>query len=99
MRLLLLTGSHPRHAYVARSLSDSGMLVGLVVETREDFVPIPPSDLSPIDRDNFVRHFRERDEAEAAFFGEPAVFPKGPAHIGVSRDDLNSDRVQQLVAD
>lgn len=69
MKIVLMCGSHPRHLYVAKTLYDQGFLGGLVVETREVFVQQPPAGLEEIDRENFIRHFKARDEAEEKFFG------------------------------
>jgi folate-dependent phosphoribosylglycinamide formyltransferase PurN len=69
MRAVLLTGSHPRHAYMARSLAESGCLVGLVIERRESMVPDPAVNLGPATRSLFIKHFRSRAETEEEFFG------------------------------
>ena len=88
MRIVFLTGSHPRHAYMARALAKSGSLVGLVIEQREAFVPDPPAGLRPETVPLFRRHFGDRDRTEAKFFG-PAALP-GVARRDVELSELNT---------
>lgn len=76
MKVLLLTGSHPRHLYVVNKLSELGVVAGHVMEVREVFVPQPPAHLEEIDRENFIRHFADRDEAENRHFA-------GNSHVNV----------------
>jgi len=69
MKVLFMTGSHPRHLFIARKLYDSGNLAGLVVERRGNFLPSPPPGILEIDRNNFIRHFQDREQAEFQAFG------------------------------
>ncbi|MEI9905974.1 MAG: hypothetical protein WDN06_20265 [Asticcacaulis sp.] len=77
MKIVFLTGSHPRHAYMARCLAGTGALAGLVIEEREAFVPEAPAGLPPATEALFRCHFAARDEAEARHFGA-AVLPGVP---------------------
>ncbi len=98
MNLVLLTGSHPRHLYVARRLLEAGYLKGLLVEERGQFVPSPPSGLSAQDKDNFIRHFRERAEAEERAFGrlDTGIF-KEIEMINMPPERLNSIQVEEWI--
>lgn len=69
MRVILLTGSHPRHLFLAKKLQEANFLSGLLIESRGNLIPQPPANLSTIDRQNFIRHFKDRAEAEQRFFG------------------------------
>jgi len=88
MKAVFLTGSHPRHAAIARAINDAGHLAGLVIEQREAFVPEPPPGLPAATEALFRLHFERRDEAERRHFGE-ALLPSVP-RLDVSRDDLNT---------
>lgn len=70
MKVVFLTGSHPRHAGVARAIFDAGVLAGLVIEQREAFVPTPPLGIPEATRQLFIKHFSDRDATEAKFFGD-----------------------------
>ncbi|CAM3530166.1 formyl transferase [Marinicrinis lubricantis] len=70
MNVMLLTGSHPRHLYVASQLAKSGFLQALVVEEREALVPSPPANILQQDKENFIRHFADREASELRFFGD-----------------------------
>lgn len=58
-----------RHLYVAEKLHKEGRLAGLIIEERENFLPVPDEHLSIRDRNNFIKHFADRDKAEKKYFG------------------------------
>ncbi|MCM3389785.1 methionyl-tRNA formyltransferase [Ureibacillus chungkukjangi] len=90
MKVLLLTGSHPRHLYLVNQLMELGLVAAHVMELRESFVPQPPENLEKLDRDHFVRHFKDRDEAENRHFaGHTSVIGNVPT-LEVSLQGLNS---------
>jgi methionyl-tRNA formyltransferase len=88
MKVVFITGSHSRHAYIARALAETGFLAGLIIEQREEHVPTPPCDLRDDVRDIFVKHFEKRQQAEAKFFSQ-GKFPDVPTLL-VSKAKLNS---------
>lgn len=96
MKVIFLTGSHPRHLYIAKKLLDEKLLSGLVIEQRESFVPKPPNDLHEVDHKNFVRHFKERDETENKFFSDIQIehFQAVPM-MKITKDELNSEKVKE----
>lgn len=103
MKVLLLTGSHPRHLYIVNQLIQLGCVIGHVMEIREDFVPLPPVGLEQLDRDNFIRHFVEREKSEQAFFsGNETVLDTIPT-LKVNINQLNSretiDWIKEFNAD
>lgn len=100
LKVVFLTGSHPRHLYLAKTLADAGFLEGLLVEGRAQFIPEPPVGLNKTDHDNFIRHFRDRAEAEERTFGRiNKGYFKDTKMINVSRSELNSERVLLWVKD
>lgn len=88
MKVVFLTGSHPRHAYMARAIAATGRLAGLVIEQRESFVPQAPEGLNLATADLFRLHFARRDAAEAHHFGDP-VLPQ-VTRYDVSMAELNT---------
>ncbi|MFD2671959.1 formyltransferase family protein [Marinicrinis sediminis] len=101
MKVLLMTGSHPRHRYVANQLISAGLLHALLVEEREAMLPQPPNDLHEQDRQNFIRHFQEREETEKAWFPDPSIDEEGHA-LSVFRcrpETLNTEAVQNWVTE
>ncbi len=91
MNTVLLIGSHPRHYYLAKKLYDAGFLQGLLVETRAAFMPAPPQGIPLLDKDNFIRHFTDRMNAERNAFGadgEESIFPAVPV-LSVHPEELN----------
>lgn len=99
MNVILMTGSHPRHLYIAKQLYDNNMLTGLVIEKREEISPLPDAGLLDLDRENFIRHFRERKNAEDANFGriDESYFINIPI-LHVSHEELNSEITKKWLA-
>ena len=73
MKIILMIGSHPRHLYIARKLFHAGLLGGLIVENRSNFLPTPSPSLPKQDQANFVRHFLDRKIAEDKAFGDTDI--------------------------
>lgn len=97
MRILLLTGSHPRHLFVVNELVKTGFIAAHVIEKREEFVPQPPPNLEEVDRTNFIRHFKDRDEAEQKHFkGNDKVSVHLPT-LEVTMQQLNSKETIEWV--
>lgn len=97
MKIVFLTGSHPRHAYVARQLAATGFLSGLVIERREEHMPAPPSGLDVATRELFVTHFQGRVDAEARFFGHDSHLPDNVEVLHTSMAQLNGAEVQGFI--
>jgi folate-dependent phosphoribosylglycinamide formyltransferase PurN len=90
-----MTGTHPRHGFLARAVAQSKLLAALVLEQREDHLPEPPDDLPPATRELFKRHFAGRAAAEARFFGgsDSAADGLGAVEqLRISREELNGPR-------
>jgi folate-dependent phosphoribosylglycinamide formyltransferase PurN len=93
MRILLFSGSHPRHLFIHRALLAQFEICGVVSMRREPLIVSPPPGITEHDRRLFVRHFEERfaveqagygDETpEAAFAGIPTLFC-GPAELNTA---------------
>lgn len=99
MKIVFLTGSHPRHLFMARAVARSNLLTGLVLEEREEHVPEPPADLAAATRKLFARHFADRAAAEARFFAADAAEDTlaGIDTLKVSADQLNGPRVWSFI--
>lgn len=95
MKLMWIGGSHPRHLYYINQVRQAFPLAGAVLEKREHLIPSPPEGVDPVDRDNFVRHFQDRAEAEAAYFGNQQ--PPSENVLEVSEQDLNSEATAGFV--
>ena len=90
--IIFMCGSHMRHLYIAEKLMKEDRLAALVIEEREDFIPMPPEHLSQRDKNNFILHFQERDRAENKYFGDvdkEAILERVPV-LFVKEENLNS---------
>lgn len=98
MNVLMMTGDAPRHHYLVSKVREAGMLAGHVIETREAFVPEPPSGLSTHLKRLFVRHFEGRAESEDRFFGAAKPTTDAPS-IRVTREALNGSATKAFIAE
>lgn len=95
MKIIFLTGSHPRHSFIANTLFGNNLLSGLIIEERGEHVPIPPDNLNKNLKNLFTLHFTKRAESEKKFFGD-AVFPQ-PKTLRISTEELNTDKVINFI--
>lgn len=95
MTIVAITGDHPRHAYLVARLKESGLLRGWVREIREEFIPVPPANLSRDLEKLFSLHFARREEAEAEIFGDPDT--SDIEYQPVTRARLNSAETIEFV--
>ena len=95
MKILFITGNHPRHAYIARCLEQTGCLAGVIVEQRENMMPAPPSNIDESLQAIFQQHFLEREFAENDFFGA-VEWPNNKINF-ISIDEINSKKVQDII--
>ncbi len=96
MKVVFVTGSHPRHAYIARALAATGKLSGLVIEQREEHVPQAPETLSDELKQLFNLHFANRAKAEQCFFSQN-TFPDVPV-LNVTHATLNSEKTCRFLS-
>jgi hypothetical protein len=89
MRTLWIGGNHPRHLYYINTVAAIYPLSGALIETRENLIPDPPERLAEVDRENFVRHFDSRAQAEERYFGDQPL-PDCP-RLEVGAGGLNGD--------
>jgi len=95
MSIVLITGNHPRHAYLVRQLVAEGLVTGWVREIRESFIPTPPRDICSSLQSLFVKHFDKRESAEHEFFGSDTTAPV--ATLDVKVEDLNKLPTKQFI--
>jgi methionyl-tRNA formyltransferase len=72
MKILLFSGSHPRHLFVHKALVENFDIAGVVLMRREEMLPEVPAGTSAHDAKNFRRHFADRLAAEQKYFGDSA---------------------------
>jgi len=95
MKIVLVTGSHPRHAYIARKLAGSGCLSGIIIEEREAHLPVPPKHLSADLKRLYTHHFQRREAVEQRFFSESS-FP-AVACLKTSNSKLNAAPTHEFI--
>jgi folate-dependent phosphoribosylglycinamide formyltransferase PurN len=95
MKLFWIGGSHPRHLFYINTICREFKLAGALLELRENLLPHPPDGLAELDRQNFIRHFTNREKAEKKYFGEQP-FPDCPT-LTVGKDTLNSEASVEFI--
>jgi len=102
MSIVFMTGSHPRHFFMARAIVRSGHLAGVVFERRETHRPAPPSGLAEATRALFLRHFADRAASETRFFGgetsERNESLPGVEILNVELEELNGPKTWSFLA-
>ncbi|GAA6194426.1 methionyl-tRNA formyltransferase [Phaeobacter gallaeciensis] len=96
MSLIVITGDHPRHKYLANQLAEAGLLSGWVIERRKPFMPEAPAGLGDDLTRLFNLHFKRREEAEERFFGTPSV-PKDLRVLDVTPETLNDVATRDFI--
>lgn len=99
MRILLFSGSHSRHVYVHKQLIKNFNIAGIVTMTRESQSPEPPLDLNRTDKNNFIRHFKERNEVEISTYGNLTnhFYADEAPTLKINPDELNSIKVLNFI--
>ena len=99
MRVLLISGDHPRHLFVQKTFIESGLECKAIVMQRENLIPEPPKNISIQDKNNFIRHFEERYEVESNAYGllkAKDIFSKIDV-LYTKPSDFNSDISSKFV--
>lgn len=95
MKILFMTGSHPRHAMIARALASTGALAGLIIEQREAHIPSTPSNIPDDTARIFTHHFQLRADTEKAFFSDPSLPDINT--VRVSKEGINGPLTHQFI--
>ncbi len=69
-KLIIFSGSHPRHIYLNKSIMDLFDEVIVFALKRENIIPEIPEGLDVHDEKNFIRHFLDRQKIELQQFGD-----------------------------
>ena len=98
MTVVLISGDHLRHSYVAARLASSGLLSGWVRERREPFVPQVPIGLDARLARLFRLHFdRRADAEERAFNGAGRESLQVDSILDVDPDNLNGPKTHAFL--
>jgi methionyl-tRNA formyltransferase len=100
MKIVLFSGSHPRHLFLHKMILENFDVVGVIVYERENFLPSPPENASESDQTLFRQHFKERDLAEEKYFKKrnySEVFNSTRHLVVKSNQELNSEKVGEFI--
>ena len=97
MRIVYISGSHPRHCYIARKLAETGLLVGIVMEKREPMILEVDPKLSDEMKKMFIHHFELRAKCEEKYFGIDDSMPENVPILEVEECDINGTDVERFI--
>ena len=99
MKLILFSGTHPRHLFINQELLKHFDETLVVLMEREELLPEPPAPLLSHDRDLFIKHFKNRNIVESATYGnlDAQEVYAGCQIINVKPYELNTDDVAAMV--
>jgi len=94
LKILFIGGNHSRHLYYLNQIHKSFPICSAILENRSSGtsakIPVPPLEISPHDKSNFLKHFSNRLKTEKKFFGEPTI-PDIPI-LNIEESELNSKK-------
>tara|TARA_B100001093_G_C26846021_1_gene1022814 strand:- start:1564 stop:2364 length:801 start_codon:yes stop_codon:yes gene_type:complete len=98
MKILLISGSHPRHFFVHEEIINLGYDCSAIVMNRENLIPDPPANISFSDKNLFEKHFNERYKIENTAFGKLSIniFNKVET-LFCNPHELNSQRTAEFI--
>ena len=101
MKIVLFSGSHPRHLFLNREILKYFEESLIFVMEREAVIPVTPKNLTEHDSFLFDKHFKERAEVESKIYGDlesDKVFINHKV-INISSKELNSPKVADIIKD
>jgi len=92
MKLVLFSGTHPRHLFVNQKVLKYFDEVLVIIMQREHLFPKPPININENDKKLFIRHFKAREAVENSIYGKliPKEVFNGHKTLYVTPKELNS---------
>ena len=98
MKILLISGSHPRHFYIHRKILKMNFNCKAIIMKRENLIPNFKKLKSVSDKKNMKKHFYERFKKELSVYGNPSIneiFSK-VEYIECDKESLNSRKINNF---
>ena len=99
MKLVMVSGSHPRHLHVVKKVAETGCLAGVVLMKRENMILDIPEGMDPSLTELYKHHFQLRLDMEKKYFGDfdTEAFINSLDHLIVADDELNGPKVEDYL--
>jgi folate-dependent phosphoribosylglycinamide formyltransferase PurN len=94
-KVLLIIGNQRRHLHFATSINREFKLAGVILVDRGKDVPEMPQDIDEIDQINFLKHFKDRSDAEAKHFDKIENLTCPILEVGFS--ELNTEESVKFI--
>tara|TARA_B100001063_G_C16750798_1_gene550189 strand:+ start:750 stop:1562 length:813 start_codon:yes stop_codon:yes gene_type:complete len=100
MKILLITGNHPRHFYFIKKFQETSFNLSLIIEKRKDkFMPKINKNYKLNIKRLYKLHFNKRSIAEKKFFGDAKFNNKKVNFLSyVVRNDFSNGKLQKLIS-
>ena len=101
MKLVLFSGSHPRHLFLNKEVIKHFDEILVFLMERESLLPTPPINLLEHDKYLFNKHFKERSEVEKHTYGDLQAEKVFSQHtlFKISKNELNTEKVASIIKD
>jgi len=98
-KAIIFSGTHSRHLWLHKEVIECFDNVLAIVMKREEVVPLPPQGLEEIDKNNFIRHFKEREKIENKYYGKLDVQKtfSGATVYETTSLELNSKKTLEII--
>ena len=99
MKLILFSGTHPRHLYVNSKILKHFNECLIIVMDRKGLIPEIPKKLNKHDKNLFIKHFKNRRKVELKTFGNLRAEEVFSNHetIYVSGENLNTKKIANRI--
>ena len=100
MKILLITGNHPRHFYLIKKFQKTSFDLSLIIEKRKDkFMPLIKKSYKSNIRKLYKLHFNKRNIAEKKFFGNSELNKKNINFLSyVNRRDFKNGKLKKIIS-
>ena len=68
MKILFIIGNHSRHKYLVNYINKFLKVSGVIIMERENYIPKLSKNLDKLDKNNYLKHFKDRENKEKRYF-------------------------------
>lgn len=99
MRIVIISGSHPRHLYVIEKMLQTGQVVGIVLMQRENMIQEAPFNIDAHTKELYEKHFKLRVEMEDKYFEKKDIrdLKIDVPVLTIPREELNDYKVESFI--
>lgn len=99
MKIVIISGSHPRHLFVIERMLETGLIGGIVLMQRENMIEETPANIDKHTKELYERHFKLRAETEDKYFERKEIcdLKIDVPLLQIQREELNYYKVENFI--